>query len=189
MLIFPKARNKIWWEQSDWKFYQKYISSRSLIAENFRSEGPTEVKDHSLLGAGVAESIINSSNFELNFFQCFICPVVAHEILHRVVYDSFCSDSPNPWRIIFIFELDLDIDRITLWVKILSQSDDFWKSYRVNGPMDTDQFYSVLTFWIHNKHIVNILLVKRNRSKKELIFIQSYRKITNERTYLGVQAF
>ena len=49
------AGNKIWCNQSDWNFYQKYISSRPHIAENFRSKGPTEVKSHFWWGMGVEQ--------------------------------------------------------------------------------------------------------------------------------------
>lgn len=44
LLISLKVRNKIWFYQSGWDFYREYISSRLLIAENFRSTGSTEVK-------------------------------------------------------------------------------------------------------------------------------------------------
>ena len=51
-------------------------------------------------------------------------------------HDIFGSDLTNLSRIILIFELDRDIGEIILWAKILSQSDDFCKSYRVIGRTD-----------------------------------------------------
>ena len=106
---------------------------------------------------------------KLIIFQCFLCHFVAREILHRMIYDSwgsiwleqniilqksekvgflienlnsFSSDSVNPQRIILIFERGRDIWETSLWAKIRRRSDDFWKSYRVNGRTDghTDRF-------------------------------------------------
>ena len=100
---------------------------------------------------------------KLTIFQCFVCHCVAREILHRMIYDSggsislgrhtiiqksekvgfriethyiFGSDSANPYGIIIIFELDRDIWETSLWAKILTPSNDFWKSYCVNGRPD-----------------------------------------------------
>jgi len=65
-MAFVSAGNRGWCDQSSWNFYQKHISSRSLIAKNFSSKGPTEVKNHFLQGD--PWSIVNPLNFELNFF-------------------------------------------------------------------------------------------------------------------------
>lgn len=47
--------------------------------------------------------------------------------------DYICNKSSKAKPIIFIFELDQDMDTTKLCKKISSQSDSFFKSYQVNG--------------------------------------------------------